>query len=77
VAKVARTPRPDVVVERTLWHPQPARRQAFVRVPGRAEALALREGDAVGTLVVREIEPAAVVFLNGSVELRLRVGAGG
>ncbi len=65
---------PDVRVESTTWHPDPARRLVVLRVAGRAAPLRLHEGDAVGPLVVLEIEPAAVVFANGEVELRRRVG---
>jgi hypothetical protein len=36
--------------------------------------LNLREGDAVGGLVIREISPSAVVFNAGDVEIRRRVG---
>ena len=65
---------PKVRVERTIWHPKPERRSALVHVQGHKEALELKEGDAVGTLVVAEIEPSGVVFLHGGVRLRHRVG---
>ena len=65
---------PKVRVERTIWHPKPERRSALVHVQGHKEALELKEGDAVGTLVVAEIQPSGVVFLHGGVRLRHRVG---
>ncbi len=65
---------PRLVVTGTEWHPDASRRVARVQLEGRDAALALREGDAVGSLVVREIEPSGVVFRLGEVELRRRVG---
>jgi hypothetical protein len=35
----------------------------------------LHEGDAIGPLVVSEIGPSSVVFMQDGVELRRRVGA--
>jgi hypothetical protein len=35
----------------------------------------LHEGDAIGTLVVSEIGPSSVLFLNDGAPLRRRVGA--
>ena len=66
---------PQIFVERTVWHPTASRREATVQVEGFAEPLSLREGDAVGVLVVSKIEPSAVVFLHGTRELRRRVGS--
>ncbi|NNL87294.1 MAG: hypothetical protein HKP27_16655 [Myxococcales bacterium] len=67
-------PPPDVAVLKTAWHPDAARRSARIEVQGFPEALNLREGDAVGTLVVVSIEPSAVVFLHGGREVRHGVG---
>ena len=39
-----------------------------------AAARELHEGDALGTLVVKEIRPSAVVFLHGAETLERRVG---
>jgi hypothetical protein len=66
---------PKVVVEGTVWHPSAARRTATVSLPGRDGPIEVREGDSVGKLVVRRIEPAAVVFSYAGTELRRRVGA--
>ncbi len=61
-------------MERTTWHPTPERRAARVVVEGFADPLELREGDAVGVLVVSEIQPSGVVFLHGGTKLRRKVG---
>ena len=65
---------PSVLVVRTVWHPTAERRVAEIEVEGRPELLLLHEGDAVGPLVVSEIEPSGVVFLHDKVELRRRIG---
>jgi len=65
---------PRVVVESTVWHPDAARRTARVSLEGRDAPLELRQGDAVGSLVVREIEPGGVLFQLGDIELRRAVG---
>jgi hypothetical protein len=67
-------PIPALVVARTVWHPDAQRRVAVVEVEGREEPLQLREGDAVGPLVVRKIEPGGVLFVRGSVEVLHPVG---
>jgi hypothetical protein len=72
VARVEKLP--ALVVTRTVWHPDPARRRALVQVEGRAEPLELRHGDAVGALVVANIEPSGVIFRMGDVEVRRKVG---
>ena len=68
---------PDVAVLRTAWHPNPDRRSAKIRIVGTNETLTLKEGDAVGALVIKEISPSAVLFQSGEVEVRLRVGQPG
>jgi hypothetical protein len=72
-ARVARSQSP-VRVERTQWHPSPERRVAWVEVEGVTALREVREGERVGPYVVRKIEPAAVLFADGSVELRREVG---
>jgi hypothetical protein len=71
---VKRAPVPVVFVEKTLWHPIPARRVAVVEVESQAEPLQLHEGDVVGPLVVATIEPSGVIFHHDGVELRRKVG---
>jgi hypothetical protein len=66
---------PDVYVARTLWHPIAERRVAIVEIGEGGEAVELHEGDAIGPLVVGEIEPSGVFFYHDGVELRRRVGA--
>jgi len=68
---------PDVTVVHTAWHPRPDRRSAKIRLLKTNETLSLKEGDAVGGLVIREISPSAVLFLSGEIEVRLRVGQPG
>ncbi|MDJ0786740.1 MAG: hypothetical protein QNK05_08015 [Myxococcota bacterium] len=65
---------PELQIERTVWHPSPDRRSARVRVEGRDEPVELREGDAVGNVVVGEIQPSGVVFLQSGMEFRKAVG---
>lgn len=75
-ARVATLRPPKVTVRKTIWHPTPERRVAEVEVEGLKGALELREGDAVGTLVVSEIQPSGVVFLHGGERLLQKVGSG-
>jgi hypothetical protein len=72
-ARVARVA-PPVRVARTQWHPDPERRLAWVEVDGMTALREVREGERVGPLVVREIEPAAVLFADDTVEVRREVG---
>ena len=67
---------PEVTVRKTYWHPNPERRVAEVEVEGHKGALELHEGDAVGTLVISEIQPSGVVFLHGGERLQRKVGTG-
>jgi hypothetical protein len=57
----------------TVWF-RSCRRLAKVTLAGGA-LRELHEGDAIGPLVVSEIEPSGVVFVRDGVELRRRVGA--
>lgn len=72
--RVAARAASPIRVARTLWHPSPDRRLAWVEVEGQTALREVREGERVGPYVVREIEPAAVLFAEGSVELRREVG---
>ena len=63
-------------MKKTIWHPTPGRRMAQIEVEGRKGLLELHEGDAVGTLVVSEIQPSGVVFLHGGERLHQKVGSG-
>lgn len=72
-ARVARGEAP-VYVDRTQWHPSPERRVAWVGVEGTTALREVHEGERVGPYVVRTIEPAAVLFAEGSVQVRREVG---
>jgi len=75
-ARVATVRPPKVTVVKTVWHPVPERRVARIEMEGYKEPLDLHEGDAVGTLVVAEIQPSGVVFLHGGEKLHRKVGKG-
>ena len=64
----------SVHVARTQWHPSPERRVAWIEVDGGAAPREVHEGERIGSYVVREIEPAAVLFSEGGVSLRREVG---
>jgi hypothetical protein len=64
----------EIRVERTLWHPQASRRVAVLVLPGRDAPLHVHEGDAVGALVVAEIEPSGVVFTREGERTRRTLG---
>jgi hypothetical protein len=68
------TGRPEVWVERTQWHPTPAKRSALVRVGQTDEAHELHEGEALGGVVVKEIRPSGVLFLYEGEEFKRGVG---
>ncbi len=73
--RTAALPRaPKVTIERTVWHPTADRRSARVLVDGMKGPLELKEGDAVGVLVVSEINPSSVVFLHGANRIKRSVG---
>jgi hypothetical protein len=71
---VVAKPSASVRVARTQWHPDPDRRIAWVEVQGSVAMREVREGERVGPYVVREIEPASVLFADGAVEVRREVG---
>ena len=74
---VVRLTRPDIPainIVRTAWHPQADRRSARIRFEGSDETLTVREGDAVGALVIKKITPSSVLFETGGIEIRRRVG---
>ena len=64
---------PDVRVDRIRWHPDPARRIAYLRVSGRPELVAY-EGDIVAGLRVQRIDPDGVELEVGSTRRLLRLG---
>jgi hypothetical protein len=74
VEVVQRPGLPDLTVIRTSWHPTSDRRSARIRLEAQNELVTLREGDAVGGMVIKEISPSAVIFSAGEVQIRRRVG---
>ena len=72
VVRRVRLPRIEVV--RTIWHPQADRREAEVRTSDSDELLRVGEGDAVGPLVLLQIQPAGVIFDHEGVQIQRRVG---
>jgi hypothetical protein len=73
-SEIARAEIPDLRVERTVWHPIAERRVALIEFERSAERREIREGDAVGPLIVSKIEPSGVVFVHDGVEVRRRIG---
>lgn len=74
VVRLTRPDFPAINIVRTAWHPQADRRSARIRFEGSDETLTLREGDAVGALVIKEITPSSVLFETGGIEIRRRIG---
>ncbi|HEY5656961.1 MAG TPA: hypothetical protein VIY27_04155 [Myxococcota bacterium] len=70
----APSPEPGIRVEQTFWHPTRERRVAVLTLPGREQPLRVKEGDAVGGLVVSEIEPSGVVFAHEGGQVRHALG---
>lgn len=66
--------RPVVWVERTRWHPTPEKRSAWVRAGASGESRELREGDAIGGVVVKEVRPSGVLFVYDGAEFKRGVG---
>ena len=77
VKRIDRRGLPDLSILRTSWHPDADRRSAKIRLEATHETLTLREGDAIGGLVIQKISPSAVLFKVGEVEIRRRVGQPG
>jgi hypothetical protein len=77
-------PRPSKVIQRaeiplisvgkTVWHPDADRRSAIVELTESGESLQLKEGDAIGPLVIETIKPSGVLFIHDGVEIEYRVG---
>ena len=55
-------PLPGLLVEKTLWHPRPERRSAWLRLEGEDASRRVVEGDVVSGLLVAEIEPSGIVL---------------
>jgi hypothetical protein len=77
IPTVVRSQVPDVLVKRTVWHPDGTRREAVVEVLGGEvpRTVRMREGESLGALQLAEIRPSSVTFIHDGVELMRRVGA--
>ncbi len=64
----------EVVVVRTIWHPQLDRRVVHVRRAGSERVEVLKEGEMIGSLTVDEIGLSDVVFEGAEGPVRRRVG---
>jgi hypothetical protein len=71
---IVRAQLPELTVASTTWHPDARRRFAVVNLTESDEELRLREGDAVGPLVVEMIEPGGVFFAHDGIAVRYNVG---
>jgi len=65
---------PTFSVEKTIWHPDADRRTALVKLLDSEEVLRLHEGDAIGPLVVKTIDPNRVLFSHDGIEIQFDVG---
>jgi len=65
---------PLISVDKTIWHPDGDRRSAVVKLTETGEELQLKQGDAVGPLVIETIRPGGVLFIHDGVEVEYRVG---
>jgi hypothetical protein len=72
---VMRAEIPTLSVEKTIWHPDADRRVVVVKLVDAEEVLRLKEGDAVGPLVVQAIEPGSVLFNHDGIEIVYNVGS--
>lgn len=62
-----------VRVVRTSWHPRADRRAAWVAIGG-ADPHEVREGEWVGSLEIRTIEPDGILFADGPILVHRRIG---
>jgi len=71
---VQRAKLPALSIQKTIWHPDTERRIAIVKLGDAEEVLRLKEGDAVGPLVIESIQPGSVLFNHDGIEIRYNVG---
>ncbi len=71
---IVRAKLPMLSIEKTIWHPDANRRVALVKLLEIDEVVRLKEGDAVGPLVIIDINPGSVLFTHDDVEIRYNVG---
>jgi len=66
---------PAISIEKTIWHPDAFRRIAVVKLLDDEEVIRLKEGDAIGPLVVKTINPDSVLFNHDSIEIVYNIGS--
>ncbi len=71
---IQRAKLPSLSIEKTIWHPDTDRRIAIVKLIDSEEVLRLKEGDAIGPLVIQSIQPGSVLFNHDGIEIRYNVG---
>jgi len=71
---IMRAKLPSMRIEKTIWHPDTDRRIAIVQLVDSEEVLRLKEGDAIGPLVVESIKPGSVLFNHDGVVIGYTVG---
>ena len=73
---VQRAKLPALSIEKTIWHPDAGiGASPVVKLVDAEEVLHLKEGDAIGPLVVKTINPGSVLFNHDSIEIRYNVGS--
>jgi hypothetical protein len=72
---VQRAKIPGLSVEKTIWHPDADRRVAVVKLIDDEGVLRLKEGDAIGPLVIKTINPDSVLFNHDGIEITYNVGS--
>jgi hypothetical protein len=72
---VRRAKVPALSVEKTIWHPDADRRVAVVKLIDDEGVLRLKEGDAIGPLVIKTINPGSVLFNHDGIEITYNVGS--
>jgi len=72
---VQRAKVPALSVEKTIWHPDADRRVAVVKLIDDEGVLRLKEGDAIGPLVIKTINPGSVLFNHDGIEITYNVGS--
>jgi hypothetical protein len=72
---VRRAKVPALSVEKTIWHPDADRRVAVVKLIDDEGVLRLKEGDAIGPLVIKTINPGSVLFNHDGIEIKYNVGS--
>jgi hypothetical protein len=71
---IRRAKLPSLSIQKTIWHPDTDRRIAIVKLADAEEVMRLKEGDAIGPLVVESIKPGSVLFNHDGIEIRYNVG---